>query len=1213
MTPEQYRRVKSIFETAADLPAAERKEYLDEACQGDVEVRREVELLLQGDALSGAILDAPAFHVMESQGSVAGSRIGPWRVVREIARGGMGAVYEAVRADEAFQQRAAIKLVRPGMDHEAVLHRFRHERQILATLEHPNIARLLDGGAAPDGRPYFVMEYVEGEPIDEYCNRRRLRLEARLKLFGDVCSAVHHAHQRLIVHRDLKPANILVTSGGTVKLLDFGIAKLLDEDHFGLAAATVTGMRLMTPEYASPEQIRGLPITTATDVYSLGVVLYELLAGRRPFRMKSRVLEEMARVICQEEPERPSTAVTAETAPQTGERSAGELRRRLAGDLDNIILTAMRKEPERRYASAEAFLEDVRRFLAGQPVRALKDTAAYRVRKFVRRNRVPVAAAFVAIAALIAGTVFSLWQARIAEARRVEADQQRQVAVARQLAAQAERILDGGNPVRGALLGIEAVQRFHTAETDHALRRSLRLLPAGLRRLRLHEGRVAALRFNPDGARLVSAGQDGRVAIVDAATGSKRAEFAPGGKPIGVGFAEDGARFAVATEDAAEMRELDSGRLLWRVSTPKTNAIVLAGNRAAIASEGKVRLLDTATGGLIAEFAAGPGPMPVLAFAGGGSALAGGSADGLLRLWSVERGTIRTVTAAVGPDAQRSGVNALAVNRDGRWMATGGQDGRAKVWDIRSGGAIAAVQHDALVTSVAISPDGRFLATGSVDETARLWRLPKGDNAAVLRHEGPVRHVAFSSDGRTLATASWDGVVRTWDVASTAEIARIAHDSRIAEMAFHPSQRLLATGDWDGSVYLWEPHAREESAVLRHASFVVDARFSPDGRWLAAAGMDGAVSLWDVQARKEAARFRHEPACTAIAFSRDGGHLAIGSGGVRGGPGAIAIRRSGDWRTVTSIRTHSTPLSLAFSPDGAHVASGLGPIVGRGEGGLFAWRVSNGEPAVAAKHPDACYGTAFNPDGKWLAGGCGPLGGGAPGLIRIVDTQAWRVEADLPRRDTVVAVAFSPDGSRLGAVGGPVTDGAGWAALLAVPGWGPVAEMPHRETVFALAFSPGGKRLATGSGSAYGSGTGQMLLWDGVSGAAMGAFAHDRTIMSVGFSPDGRRLAAASQDRTARVWDVDTRRLIATLRHDDALQTAAFHPSGAWLATSSLDGTARVWMVQPDDLIREACGRVPRALTAEEWAHYLGASERAGPACGDRGWGDGGGLRAAAR
>jgi Protein kinase domain len=320
----------------------------------------------------------------------------------------------------------AIKIVRPALAGATLIRRFHHEREIMAGLDHPNIARLFDAGTTEDGMPYFVMEYVEGQTIDSWCNERKLNVTERLELFRSVCSALQYAHQKLVVHLDLKPGNILVNSEGIVKLLDFGIARLLQpHGEEGVTAYTMTLLQGMTPEYASPEQVQGMPISTASDVYSLGVVLYELLTGHRPYRMKSRILLEVARVICEEEPTQPSMIVTQseeiatpEAVSEVREGSPARLRRRLEGDLDNILLKALRKEPARRYSSAEQLNEDLRKHLGGFPVTAREDTLGYRVQKFVRRNRVGVIAGAFVAATLFAGVITTLWQARLAFARR---------------------------------------------------------------------------------------------------------------------------------------------------------------------------------------------------------------------------------------------------------------------------------------------------------------------------------------------------------------------------------------------------------------------------------------------------------------------------------------------------------------------------------------------------------------------------------------------------------------------------------------------------------------------------------------------------------------------------------------------------------------------------------------------------------------------------
>ena len=427
MDASRWQRAKDAFQAALTRGPETRRAFLDEACGTDIELRREVESLLAAHAEAGAFLSRPVTlegRLDPGSGDVAvPSRIGSYRLVGLIAQGGMGTVYRAVRDDDTFQKTVALKLVRVGLASELVEHRFRQERQILARLQHPNIAAVHDGGTTPEGQPYLVMEYVEGRPITQFCAAGRLDTRARLALFQDVCAAVHYAHQNLVIHRDLKPGNILVTATGVPKLLDFGIAKLLAPDVDPDTAPTATLLPMMTPEYASPEQVKGDPVTTASDVYSLGVLLYELLAGRLPYEVNQDSLEAIVHAVCDTEPKPPSAAVgsvaTTRTPEVTGPLpAASELR----GDLDTIVLKALRKEPARRYSSAQELSEDIRRHLQGLPVMARADTFSYRAGKFVRRHRTGVAAVVLVAVSLIGGIFATVRQARIAEANRRRAE-----------------------------------------------------------------------------------------------------------------------------------------------------------------------------------------------------------------------------------------------------------------------------------------------------------------------------------------------------------------------------------------------------------------------------------------------------------------------------------------------------------------------------------------------------------------------------------------------------------------------------------------------------------------------------------------------------------------------------------------------------------------------------------------------------------------------
>ena len=439
MTPERWAQIRQIFDVAVEHSPKERKIFLRAACAGDEKLRGEVESLLESHDESADFLQEPVVEVGRALTSVSedsgeypqGYRVGPYQLDRCIGHGGMGSVWMASRTDHEYLKKVAIKLVRRGMDSKEILRRFRLERQVLAGLDHINIARLIDGGSTPDGLPYLVMEYVEGTPIDQYCESRKITITDRLKLFCAVCAAVQFAHQNLVVHRDIKTGNIVVTADGVPKLLDFGIAKLLRSDDSALdLAQTRPEMRPMTLDYASPEQVRGDLITTATDVYSLGVLLYKLLTGKMPYGIDSRSPGAVRKAICELEPRRPSSVILTdskgaipdatqklETVQETRDKARRRLKKKLAGDLDMIILKALRKEPQLRYASVEQFAQDIRRYLEGRPVIARGGAFGYRAGKFVQRNVTGIVAAVAVSLALIAGSSFYEHRATIQQAR----------------------------------------------------------------------------------------------------------------------------------------------------------------------------------------------------------------------------------------------------------------------------------------------------------------------------------------------------------------------------------------------------------------------------------------------------------------------------------------------------------------------------------------------------------------------------------------------------------------------------------------------------------------------------------------------------------------------------------------------------------------------------------------------------------------------------
>ena len=429
MDAKRWKQIEALFIEVLERAPVERASYLEEQCGQDLALRAEVVELLEaneeGMAMSVEhllIKDDSSGHVKEA--AYAGKMIGPYLLQRRIGTGGMGEVYLARRSDEQYEQDVALKLIHPGHRSKHIFARFRLERQVLARLTHPNITGLLDGGIDEMGRPYFVMQYVDGIPITEYCDKHALTIDERLDLFCTVCDAVQHAHRNLVVHRDLKPSNIMVTEEGVVQLLDFGIAKILNPDWEMSIAITQSEMRFMTPEYAAPEQVKGDAITTATDVYGLGILLYEILTGSRPYQIKNKAPSEIERIICDTPPTRPSMVFEVSRTPdqdtivQSRKIGMQRLKKMLKGDLDNIVLMALRKEPSRRYSTAAQLAEDIQRFQKRLPVQAQRDSVPYRMHKFIDRHRLAVSSAAMFVALLLAFSIFTVYQSGLLKQER---------------------------------------------------------------------------------------------------------------------------------------------------------------------------------------------------------------------------------------------------------------------------------------------------------------------------------------------------------------------------------------------------------------------------------------------------------------------------------------------------------------------------------------------------------------------------------------------------------------------------------------------------------------------------------------------------------------------------------------------------------------------------------------------------------------------------
>ncbi len=1154
MTEEQMQRVKEVYETAAERDPAEWAALLDEACSGDRELRAEVEELLgflpqSGDFIERPPLaDASLFNSI-AQRLAAGRRIGTYEVLEEIGRGGMGAVYLAVRADDEFNKQVAIKLVWPGFDSAEIVRRFKQERQILANLDHPNIARLLDGGTTEEGWPYVVMEYVDGAPITDYCNERQLPVAERLKLFGQVCEAVAYAHRNLVVHRDLKPGNIFVTRDGEVKLLDFGIAKILDPalrpDAMSL---TRSGMYAMTPEYASPEQARNDNITAATDVYSLGVTLYELLTGVHPFRFKTRALHEMLRVICEDEPARPSLVCStafrrqdSETPPEGGttnalsnarENTADRLRRRLQGDLDNIILKAIRKEPERRYASVEQLSEDIGRHLAGQPVIARRGSTVYRARKFIRRNKTAVAGVTILVLALLAGLIFAIRQARMA---REEARENRRLAYPARLQKAQEAFAAGDYEQMEAALDEFAPKPGRTEEDLRGFewRYLWRLIHRDLATFR-HDNQVAYAEFFDQGRKLFTISDDEStrdndgVAVRkdcvarswDVETGRELRSFSldHGRTPFaGHSLDDDGKIILRSEEDQAfKLWDFETGQLIVTITDglARNQRIHVRGSSKLVArgsGDGTLSLLDMATGKLIAALRGHSVPIQDVELWPAKNCVMVRSNGVDLKLWDWDSKKCLATLRETG------GIGFKLLAPNGRWLVTlvgdrtlrvrettrfreiashtetsgkilgvrmfnssdrlvtVSMDGEMKIWRLPTLQQVAVVKaHDDLIGFLHYTPDEKTILTASNDRTAKLWDAATYRELGVARgHTGEIRGAIPSGDSRRIVTWGNDHTARVWDVATLIEPDKITgHTGWVFAVAFSPDGKRFATASQDGSAKIWEVKTGLLLATLRgHTQMVFCVAFSPDRRLIATAGEDKTARLWDAQTGREL-------------------HTLTGH----------------------QFQIHG----LAFSPDGLTLATASDDRTVR------LWDVATGrEQRVIQAHPGEVFAVAFSPDGRLLATG------GWDHTVKLWDVQS---------------------GQHLATFTG------------------------HTEPIWSLQFSPDGRRLASGSRDKT------AIIWDAATGQRqLSLKGHFDEIFSVAFSPDGKRLATGSNDKTVRIWNAATGQELLTLKdHTDQVWSVAFSPDGRILASGSWDGTARLYRAASEEEVEAKLARQRR-------------------------------------
>jgi WD40 repeat protein/serine/threonine protein kinase len=1147
-----------------------------------------------------------------------GTVIGPYKLLQTIGEGGMGTVYMAEQ-QEPVRRMVALKIIKPGMDSSQVIARFEAERQALALMDHPNIAKVLDAGTTESGRPYFVMELVKGIPITRFCDDNQLTPRQRLELFIPVCQAVQHAHTKGIIHRDLKPSNVLVAlydDQPVPKVIDFGVAKATSQKLTERTLFTAFGSFLGTLEYMSPEQakLNALDIDTRSDVYALGVLLYELLTGNTPLeheRLKQTALDELLRTIREEEPPRPSTRLS-----QSGEALATISARRgtepaklgqvLRGELDWIVMKALEKERTRRYETANGLAHDLQRYLADEPVEACPPTAGYKLRKFARKNKKLLVTAGAFAALLLLGVAASTWQAvratqaetlAVAErdekeqARQAEAEQrddaQKQRDEARALAEKlqtaldqlrrrtytaqmnlAQRAWDEGNI--GWVLELLEQHRPKPVESDlrhfewHYL---YKLCHSDLLTLKGHTERVVSVTYSPDGKRLASysvtrLSGPGMLKVWDSQTGKEL--FTLQGASGSVAFSPDGKRLAGSVGDE---------RRVWDAQT------------------GQELLTLQGAGSVI--------------FSPDGKRLAGASQDQTVKVWDAQTGK-----ELLGLQGHTSYVLNVAFSPDGRRLATVsmGADGRSgpsevKVFDAQTGKELLALKATGRLSGFAFSPDGKRLASTTGNGTAKVWDAQTGKE--LLSLQGASGRVAFSPDGRRLANVSTgprEGVVKMWDAQTGQELLSVKATHRFGSVAFSPDGKRLAfdSGDALGAVKVWDAQTGQELFTLRgHTGGVNSVAFSPDGQRLASASEDRTVKVWDVQTRegphplkgqKGVAVFSPDSKCLAgacedktvkvwnaqtgqelftlkgddrrvneLAFSLDGKFLAIARESGATAPGEVTVCNAQTGQELFTLKGFTGSVrSVVFSPDGKHLATrsqydSTRPAIFD----MKVWDAQTGKELFTVNELGAAspLRPIFSPDSKRVTTRDGRK-------VKVFDARTGEDLSTLMSGTGNWYLALSPDGKRLAS---------GKQELRTIPSTSELTvwDVQSGKELFTLkitgtfgsvVFSPDGKRLAGGSGD----GLGTMKVWDAQTGQELLTVkGPTKEVHCVVFSPDGKRLASGSDDKTIKVWDAQTGQELLTLKgHNGKVTSMVFSPDGNRLSSYS-PGEVKVWDATP--------------------------------------------------
>ncbi|MHC4955768.1 MAG: serine/threonine-protein kinase [Planctomycetota bacterium] len=1095
--------VETIFHTAMAFASQdERSAYIDSVCANDAELRSRVQRLLDAEDragkfmhdTSGATSDAGAAPKAEP-----GDLMGPYKLLQVIGEGGMGTVYMADQT-EPVERRVALKILKPGMDTREVVARFEAERQALALMDHPGIAKVLDAGATDSGRPYFAMELVKGVPITEYCDQHRLKPRRRLELFLHVCRAVHHAHQKGVIHRDIKPANVLVADydhKAVPKVIDFGVAKAMGQKLTDKTMFTQFGQIIGTFEYMSPEQakLNQLDVDTRADIYSLGVLLYELLTGTTPFergRLQVVDFDELLRIIREEEPPKPSTRISslgdrtvAVAASRGGD--ARQLSRSLSGELDWIVMRAIEKDRNRRYESAAAMGDDVERYLADEAVHACPPSAAYRASKFVRRHRGPVITAAALMVVLILGLVGTSYGL-------VEATKERERAEGINFKMAVDRgihLCEDGNVGHGLLWLARALEQC--PDDDSAMERVVRAnLNAWRRELNAleavfpHEAPALSVAFNPQGDRLVTGSEDRTAQIWNLSTNEPVGEpLQHGGDVHELAFTADGTRLL-----SADYRRT---AYIWDALTGKPIHTMLHGSDASL----RDLAVLSATGGVLGAAFRPPDEAELVTSCG----------DGSVVFWDAKTGK---EMGRLPEDAHQNMAHDIAVSKDGSRILTSSHDRTAKLWDYDSRALLATFRHDSDCVTADFCGDDRIV-TGDATGNILLWSIERAmadedktlehaaeEHLAVWRQRGTIHRLRVSDDGTRILAASFDSTAQLWDPDQVEGVGPgLEHQAAVWGVAFAPDGERVATACDDNTARVWHPAPGQSVRKIEHeVKFDHETVFSRDGRYVLIKTDNENCGVSDSVTKAPLCVLRHP-------------------GGIR---------------------------AFAVTPNGSHV------LTGGADGICRVWDVKKAAPAFDAfRHGGGVWSVDISSDGTRA------LTGGFDRVVQVRDIRTGKVLRELRAAARVWGLHFNPDATQL------VFGCSDKRAYV----YGTAAETPplvltgHMSAVFGTLFSRDGRRILSGSHDST------VRVWDAATGKPVSnPLRHTGPIsyaLGAAFSPDGNTVVTSSGSGSVRVWDIGTARPVGpALKHESRVNLVAF-PSEREIRTGTADGKVRLW------------------------------------------------------